>query len=492
MGPGTKEGLTLGALEALQGKSPVLLRTKVHPVVPWLEEQGIVYQSFDHYYQRVDNFSELYRQIADQVLNLAQQKHVVYAVPGHPMVAEETVQLIIKGAKEKGLAVKILPAASFLDAVFSAIGYDPNNGLQILDGLMLNQRHPNPAIAAVITQVYSKLVASDVKLSLMEYYPDDHPVTVIKAAGVPGEEKIERIPLYQLDRLDWINHLTCLFVPELDGQHDKQFEESLYPLDPLVNVMAALRGENGCPWDKEQTHQTLKQYLIEETYEVIEALDTNNPHKICEELGDLLLQVVFHAQLAAEENLFNINDVIDTITEKMIRRHPHVFGDVSVENSAEVLVNWDKIKAEEEGKEEYCSLLDKIPKGLPALTRATKLQSKAAKVGFDWPDYRGGLEKVKEELAELQKAIDAGNEQDISAEIGDLFFAAVNLARLLNVDAEVALTATNAKFTKRFQYIEKKCRQHNKSLTEMTLVEMDEYWNEAKCLELKKNGKDKL
>ncbi len=484
----------MGVWEALQSASTVLLRTKVHPVVAWLEQQGLSYQSFDEYYQQTDNFFELYRKIADEVLRLGQEERVLYAVPGHPLVAEETVQLILQGAEEKGLPVKILPAASFLDALFTAVGYDPNNGLQILDGLMLNRRSIDPTTAVVITQVYSQLVASEVKLALMEYYPDDYTVMVVKAAGIPGEEKVKQLPLYQLDRLSWVDHLTTVFVPALSEQltadEEGENDECLYPLDPLVNVMAELRGDNGCPWDKEQTHQTLKSYLIEETYEVIEALDTNNAHKICDELGDLLLQIVFHAQLASEENLFNINDVIDAITTKMIRRHPHVFGDVSVDNSDEVLVNWDKIKAQEREQKVEQSLLANIPKGLPALARAAKLQTKAAKVGFDWPDYRGALDKLKEELEELLKSIEADNKEEIAAETGDLIFAAVNLARLLKVDAEAALTAANVKFIRRFQYIEEKSRLDGRDLNNMPLEEMDRYWEEAKCLELRKNGKN--
>lgn len=263
-----------------------------------------------------------------------------------------------------------------------------------------------------------------------------------------------------------------------------------YPLDRLVEVMERLRGEEGCPWDREQTHQSLTPYLVEETYEVLEALADQQARKVCDELGDLLLQIVFHAQIAKEQKNFDMNDVISAITEKMIRRHPHVFGGVEVANSDEVLVNWDKIKSQERGGEEKRSLLEGIPKGLPALNRAHKLQAKAAQVGFDWPDYRGALDKLQEELDELKAAIDHNNKEEIFQELGDILFAVVNVARLLEIDAEGALTGTNSKFERRFRYIEYKSREAGKPLHKMTLKEMDYWWNEAKCLESKKNGKN--
>jgi tetrapyrrole methylase family protein/MazG family protein len=267
--------------------------------------------------------------------------------------------------------------------------------------------------------------------------------------------------------------------------------ECRFSLDPLVDVMAKLRGNNGCPWDKEQTHDTLKQYLVEETYEVMEALDTKDTNKICDELGDLLLQIAFHAQIADEEQKYNINDVINAITQKMIRRHPHVFGDIAVKNSEEVLVNWDKIKSEERGgRDKNKSLLANIPKGLPALARATKLQAKAARVGFDWPNYSGALEKVAEETNELNEAIKAGDYNEIYEELGDLLFAVVNVGRLLDIDAEGALNKTNNKFISRFQYIESKANEAGVNLAELSLAEMDQWWNEAKCLKYAEDGKN--
>ena len=258
-------------------------------------------------------------------------------------------------------------------------------------------------------------------------------------------------------------------------------------LDRLVKIMAQLRGEKGCPWDREQTHRTLKPYAIEETYEVLEAIDSGNPDKLKEELGDLLLQVIFHAQLAAEEGRFTIDMVIDTISDKLIRRHPHVFSDTQVAGVAGVLENWEKIKKSEiPGERE--SALDGIPKDLPALQKAEKLQSKAAKVGFDWGDLAGPLQKTKEEIQEFEAVLDHQNipakgtpEWDrLEDEFGDILFSLVNVGRILHINSEIALRRTMDKFHKRFRFMESEAAKQGRSLKEMTLAEMDELWERAK------------
>lgn len=243
----------------------------------------------------------------------------------------------------------------------------------------------------------------------------------------------------------------------------------------LVEVMRILRGDKGCPWDKEQTHESIKKYLVEETYEVLDAIDEKNMHKLCEELGDLLLQVTFHARMAEEKGFFDINDVIKGIIEKMIRRHPHVFGSETLNTSHQVLVKWEEIKDVEQDKPR--PILD-VPKNFPALYRAKKLQQKAARVGFDWPDITGAWDKVSEELRELKDAEAKG--VGIKEELGDVLFAIVNVARFLDIDAEEALQDTNKKFIKRFSYIEEKAKNDNVELKELTLEDMDKYWNEAK------------
>lgn len=245
-------------------------------------------------------------------------------------------------------------------------------------------------------------------------------------------------------------------------------------IDELIQVMDRLLGPQGCPWDREQTHESLIRYLIEESYEVIEAINENNMEKLREELGDLLLQVVFHAALAQREGHFNFSDVARSVSHKMVNRHPHVFGQAKqLQTGDEVMEVWDGFKRQE--GQQY--LLGGIPKILPALMRAEKIQEKAARVGFDWPNVNGALEKVQEEIEELGRA---ENESEVLEEWGDIFFALVNVARLKNIEPEQALQACNDKFTRRFNYIEDKIKQAGNDFTDLNLEEMDVLWNESK------------
>ncbi len=250
----------------------------------------------------------------------------------------------------------------------------------------------------------------------------------------------------------------------------------------LVEIMARLRGEGGCPWDREQTHESIKPYLIEETYEVLEAIDDQDPAKLREELGDLILQAVFHAQMAEEAGVFNIANVLGTITDKLRRRHPHVFGDVKAETAQEVLFNWEQIKQAERRREKgEASLLDGVPRELPALLRAHRLQEKASRVGFDWAEAQAVLRKVEEELAELRIAMEGQATDRMEAEMGDLLFALVNLSRFIAVNPEEALRKTIARFIARFHYIEEALDRSGRSLNQATLQEMEALWAEAKA-----------
>ena len=248
--------------------------------------------------------------------------------------------------------------------------------------------------------------------------------------------------------------------------------------DDLVEIMARLR--RGCPWDREQTHRSLLPYLVEETYEVVDAVEGNSDADLCEELGDLLLQIVFHAQLATERGKFSVADVIDSLSNKMIRRHPHVFGDQAVSSVAEVWANWDQLKAQEPAAKTRTSRLDGIPKGLGALLRGQKMQEKAARVGFDWPTVDGVRAKLAEELGELDAARQLGDDERVREELGDVFFSAVNLARALGVDAEGALRGANEKFYRRFTYMERRAELQGRVLGDLSLDELEELWQLAK------------
>ena len=248
----------------------------------------------------------------------------------------------------------------------------------------------------------------------------------------------------------------------------------------LTEIVDTLMGENGCPWDKVQTRESLKPYLVEEAYETLEALDNNNPEEIKEELGDLLYQVLFHAKISENKNEFNITDVVESISHKMVHRHPHVFKEENLETPEEVVTQWEEIKSKEKGKANRESVLDGIPRHLPGLLRAQKLQKKAAKQGFDWDKIDDVFDKLDEEVAEFKEAVLSGKETDMTSELGDIIFVLVNIAKFKKIDAEEALRATNNKFIKRFQHIEAKVAKCGKTLKKTSLEELEKYWQEAK------------
>ncbi|WP_055665253.1 nucleoside triphosphate pyrophosphohydrolase [Desnuesiella massiliensis] len=476
LGPGSKEALTTGTLEALKGNSNIFFRTEKHPTVEYLKAIGINYTTYDYAYDKFDNFDEVYNFIAlDLISRCEELKEVIYAVPGHPFVAEKSVRNIINLCKAKGIEYKIYPAVSFIDAMMEALDIDPVEGLKIIDAFDMENHILDKRIGTVITQVYDNFIASEVKIRLSEYYRDDTEVYYVRAAGIEAMESIRKIPLYEIDRQEDIDYLTSIYIPkDLDNNRD---------FNDLLDIMDTLRGENGCPWDREQTHESLKKYLIEECYEVIEAIDEQEDNKIIEELGDVLLQIVFHAAIAKEEGFFNIMDITKAICDKMILRHPHVFGEKTVKNSEEVLENWDNIKKKEKGIESLTEEMRSIAKSLPAMLRAEKIQNKAKKVGFDWDNVEDAMNKILEEFNEVKDVYKGENKAKILEEIGDLLFACVNVARFLNISPEEALNSTNEKFISRFNYIEEFAKKSGKDLCRMTLEEMDEIWNISKKTE---------
>jgi len=252
------------------------------------------------------------------------------------------------------------------------------------------------------------------------------------------------------------------------------------PLQRLVELMATLRGPDGCPWDRKQTPESLKPFLVEECYEVVDAIEDGAPAKVRDELGDLLFQIIFHARIAEEAGQFTINDVITAIHEKMTRRHPHVFGDDKLSTDKEVLSNWEEIKRKEKGHEDRKSILEGVPKELPSLLRAHRLQERAARVGFDWAHLNEAMPKLDEEIAEFKESLKSEDAGKIEEELGDVFFMLVNISRFLGVNPEDALRKTISKFTHRFRYIEEHAEQAGRSLNDMTLDEMERLWQESK------------
>lgn len=480
LGPGSRSQLTLEAVEIMKGAGTLVLRTEKHPTVEYLKELGLKYTTCDDLYDTGSSFDETYERISDRLIEQCREaEELVYAVPGHPLVAEKSVELIMQKAGDE-IAVEIVPAVSFIDAILSALKIDPVRGLKIIDGLSLDIQKPDVRCGNIVTQVYNRLAASDIKLRLMDHYKDEYKVYIIKAAGVKDLERIEEICLYELDRVEWVDYLTSIYIPPAN-------ESARYrSMDDLVGIMSDLRKENGCPWDREQTRESLKPYLLEEAYEVLDAIEKGDPELIVEELGDLLLQVVFHAQVAKEDGEFDINDVTTGIVNKLIVRHPHVFGDVRVNSESGALRSWEASKRKQKGIEGYTQTLVDVPQTLPGLMRSYKVQQKAALCGFDWDDVEDAFAKIDEELEEVREVYKTGNKEIIEEEIGDLLFSVVNVARFLKIQPELAIRGTIEKFIKRFKFIEETALQSGKKLDKMSLEEMDKLWEAAKSTNLNK------
>lgn len=505
LGPGAAGNLSLETMALLKGCGQVILRTAVHPTVSELEKEGVKFTSCDDLYESGASFEEVYGKVTERVLAAAGRGDVVYAVPGSPLVAERTVVMLREAAGEKGIRLVIKPSMSFLDLAYVELGIDPIAGLRIIDAQDFGAAAEAGSYPLMITQVYSRLVASDLKLALMEALDDEYEIYFLRNLGLPDEE-CRPVKLFELDRQPQIDHLTSVYVPpmpeesaagvmefgrdeadsaaEASDEEDSLVESASFAdtdLQPLVDVIRTLREPGGCPWDREQTHESIRSNMIEEVYEYLEAVDNGDTGGMREELGDVLMQVVFHARMAEEAGIFDMQDVIDEVVDKLIRRHPHVFGETRVSGSDEVLVNWEAIKKQE--KKDRRHILDGVAQGLPALMRAYKMQSKAAKAGFDWREKQGVWNKVGEELAELKEALDGKDRENAEKEFGDLLFALVNYGRHCGIEPETALNGTNNRFASRFGYVEKCVNAGGKKWEEYSLEELDRFWEQAKEME---------
>lgn len=485
LGAGSPAHITRETIEIISDNSRKLfLRTEIHPTVSYLKDKNISYSSFDYLYEQSENFEDIYNSLTDILIENAKNNEITYAVPGNPLVAEKSVFLLLKKAEEANIDIKVFPALSSLEVIYSALKIDPLDGLIIMDAVNLKPSRLNRNVSLLLVQLYAKHIASEAKLELMEIYPDTYPVTLIKAAGITGEERIETIPLYQLDRVDWIDHLTSAFIK--NNQFPLPDEEAEISgntqIERLVNIVSFLRSPDGCPWDREQTQMSIRKHIIEEAYEVIEAIEKNDQEMIKEELGDLLLQVVLQAQIACEENLFDFEEISYEISEKLIRRHPHVFKkeEFEVKNGNDVKNLWEKLKNEEKSKKNDDSILSSIPRALPSILRAEKIQRKAASVGFDWDDVKGVFDKITEEQTELINAYNEKDKEKVSEELGDLFFSLINFARWMKIDPEDCMTKANEKFIFRFNKVENEIKSLGKNFKDFSLDELEEFWQKAK------------
>lgn len=474
LGPGSIGSLTLDAVEKIKDNNPKFLRTEKHPTVNYFIENNIDYKSFDYIYDTEENFDKVYGKIVDILLEKAKEfGEINYFVPGNPMVAERTVTELLK-IENENLEIDLGSGLSFIEPMLEAVEHDPINGLKILDAIDFSLEIIDINSDCIITQVYNKRIASDLKLILSEVYGDEYIVYLINNGGILNQEEILKIPLYEIDRNKNIGNLTSLFIPKVKEEY------AIYSFSDIIHTMKRLRRIDGCPWDRKQDHNSLRKYLLEETYELIDAIENEDIDNIIEELGDVLLQVIFHSEVAYENGDFNIYDITTRLNKKLIYRHPHVFSDKKISNAVEVKENWEELKAKEQNINKVTDSLKKIP-SQSLLLKSYKIQEKAAKIGFDWEDIEGPLDKIIEEYNEILEVIESGKDYSrLEEELGDLLFSVVNLSRFLGVDPNISLSKTIDKFIHRFEYIEEKAIENNIELKNMTLEDMDKLWNKAK------------
>lgn len=454
LGPGDPRLVSEAAIDAIAAVPHRYLRTTRHPSAHLAEPAT----SFDDVYERARTLDEVYAIIA-ALLHQAATEHgeVLYAVPGSPLVAERTVELV---RADPGLDTEIIPSLSFLDLAWDRLGVDPiEAGVQLVDGHRFAAEAAGRTGPFLVAQCDTRLVMSDIKLAVE--VPPGRPVRILQRLGLAGEAIVET-SWAELDRAVEPDHLTCLWIPALG-------EPVAADLTRFAELVRVLRAE--CPWDRQQTHQSLTRHLIEETYEVLEAIDElagpDGYAHLEEELGDLLFQVAFHSTLAAEAGQFTLADVARRIHDKLVERHPHVFGPPGAP-----VPNWEELKKAEKGR---ASVMDGVPGNLPSLLYAYNVQSKAASVGFDWKNAAGAWPKIFEELHELQEAVEqgAGADPAVNDELGDVLFSVVNVARHLGVDPESALRDSAAKFRTRFMAME--------ALAQARGVDIDDtLWEEVK------------
>lgn len=486
LGPGNPDLLTTGALRALERADEVWARTLKHPTLEHLN-LGAKLHSFDELYDSLSTSDEVYKGIAKLLVHKAKKaptSEIVYAVPGSPTTGERSVAVLREEAEAGGIAINVLPGISALEAALTELRVDPlETGFQALDAddiaNLLDTRPSvvsqmlNPTIPLLISGVWNNSLASATKLFLLSMYPPSWQVKLVRASLGEGVREVE---LENLDRGISVDHLTTLYVPPLQPDTPGS---SFYQ---LTYITARLRGPGGCPWDREQTHDSIKRNMLEEAYEAVEALDENDITAFEEELGDVLLQVSLQSEIGYSDSDFDIADVIQGITAKLVRRHPHVFGDVKADSAAQVLANWQEIKQGERADKgsESPSVLDGVPAALPALARAQSMSNRAAKTGFDWGDSAEVREKISEELAELDVATSLDEKME---ELGDVLFVLVNWARFHGLEAEEAMRKATLKFERRFRALETLARENNKEIKQHSAEELDRIWNRVKANE---------
>jgi tetrapyrrole methylase family protein/MazG family protein len=487
LGPGATDWVTAAAKARLRlPGARVFVRTRFFPNLELLL-YGARWESFDELYERAESLQDVQTAMAERLLEAgATDVEVVLAVPGDGALGEAVLDRL----REGGAVVEVVPGVSLGIAALVASGLSAADGAQVVEATSLGGSgidlliELNPRWPAVVSGVFSPRVASDLKLSLQRVYPPEHSIVLVRHAGL-DDEQVERVSLAEMDRVRLeFDHLTHVVLPPVVGYVPTGSAHGLRA------IVARLRAPHiGCPWDLEQTHRSLIPYVIEEAYEVVDAIEADDSAGLADELGDLLLQVALHAEVADQSDEFDWNDVVRTLSEKLVRRHPHVFGEVAsevrgealseVRGAADVVRNWDQLKAAERVHQAPpASALDGVSRSLPQLKRAAELARKAAKAGFDWPSRDGTLDKVREELAELLAATSLDERRE---ELGDLLYILAKLAWQDGLDPEEALRGANRKFAERFSILEQIAAERGwPNLTDRPLADLESAWAEAK------------
>lgn len=477
LGPGSIDTLSLGAIKAIDSGNKNFLRTENHPTVDYLREKDIAFKAYDYLYEEEEDFLDVYKKIVEELKIESKDEDINYLVPGNPLVAEKTVELL----RAEDLELEIISGMSFIEPVIELVDRDPINGLKLVDGSSFDFLDVDINSDIIVTQVYNMRILSEIKIILSEIYGDEYMIYLIHSAGIKDEEKKEHIPVYQLDRINEVGALSSLYIPKIE-----QVNKKIFDFNDLLGIIRLLRSKDGCPWDMEQTHSSIRDCMIEEAYELVDAIDKGDIDNISEELGDVLLQFLLHSQIAYEEGDFNVYETMSRLANKLIYRHPHVFKEKNLVKSSEIVYNWNELKYSKRSIEKTSDKFKDLPR-LPGLMMSFKVQEKAGEVGFDWEDIKDPLGKIKEEYQEMLEAIEEYplGDPHIEEELGDLLFAVVNVSRFLKINPEVAINKTISKFIRRFEFIEDRAEALGKRLEDMSLEEMDKIWTQAKSHEKK-------
>lgn len=455
------DAMTLAAQRALMQADKLFLQTARHPAANVVVSLQKPYTTMDDLYDAAEDFDALNAEVAKRLVAAGT---CTYAATGSIMSSQ--LPAIRALCEAQGGEVAVLPGVSLAAAAFCDLP-----AARVVTAFSMPERLDVSQPVAV-EELDDAMRAGNAKLALGEYFPDDWPIFLSELCDDGGFRRQE-LPLYALDRQKHYSAATVAYVPAAPFEALQR-----YGYAELCNVIGRLRAPDGCPWDREQTHETLREPLLEECYELLDAIESGDDAHICEELGDVLLQVVMHAQIAAEQGRFTQRDVNSEIVKKLVYRHPHIFGSEKANTADEVLVNWDKLKKTEKAQKTQSDVLRSVPRNLPSLTFSYKIQKKAANVGFDWADAEAAFPKISEESGELMRAMHGDG--DVTEELGDLLFSVVNVARLLHVNPELALRAAADKFTRRFEKMERLATASGRNLEDMSLADMDLMWNAAK------------